>query len=567
VNLQSERNWVIPEPDYVLGQSMSEALGCPQVIAQVLLNRGINTVEQALSFLNPSLNCLHDPFLMDDMSVAVDRLKEAVERKEKILIFGDYDVDGIAGTALLVHELSALGCQTYYYIPNRLVEGYGLNKQQVLKAHEEGVGLIITVDNGVSSHDEVELASSLGLDVLICDHHEPEGKLPRALAVLNPKRSDSSYPFRDLAGVGVAFKLATALLGRLPENLDFTALGTIADIVPLVDENRILAKAGLEMINTCGDIRPGLAELCRVSGLQGRQVNAGNVSFQLAPRLNAAGRLGVGQLGMQLLLTTSQPLAQRIARKLDEENRNRQAIEDEILKQALAKLEQEFNPERDFSIVLSDSRWHPGVIGIVASKLVELYHRPTILIAMDGQTGKGSARSIHRFHIYEALSKCKEHLAAFGGHRYAAGLTVESVRLDACRNAFEQICKDQLGEDDLRPTVRAEAELQLAEITGELIDGLEKLAPHGNANPMPAFASFGVSLVGKIRVVRGDHLKFAVRQAGSKTLPVIGFKMAEYEELLAEHPLIDVIYTPQLNTYQGTTSIQLSLRAVRPHRA
>ncbi|GAB4344654.1 MAG: single-stranded-DNA-specific exonuclease RecJ [Candidatus Abyssubacteria bacterium] len=530
----------------------------------MLANRGILTPDDAAAFCYPSLEKLHDPFLMDDMDRAVQRLTQAVERKEKILVFGDYDVDGITAAALMVRELDALQCPTYYYIPNRLLEGYGLNKERVEKAHQEGIGLIITVDNGVSSHEEIKLAATYGIDVIVCDHHEPEGQLPPALAVLNPKRKDSRYPFRELSGVGVAFKLATALLGRLPRSLDLTALGTIADIVPLIDENRVLASAGLKMMNEKDGLSVGLSELCRVSGLDGRAINSGNIAFQLAPRLNAAGRLGVAQLGVQLLLTTSQQLAQRIARKLDEENRNRQEIEDEILTQALAKLEEEFDPQRHFSIVLHDTRWHPGVIGIVASKLVELYHRPTILIALGEHTGKGSARSIHNFHIYEALCKCQQHLVGFGGHRYAAGLTVETTRLDEWCAAFEQVCRERLCEDDLRPVSRADAVLEFSHIDAALIQWIDKLGPFGNANPVPVFASFNVSAAGAVRVLRGNHLKFALRQ-GRRMLPAIGFRMAEHEHLVTEGNPLDVLYTPQLNTYRGVTTMQLSLREIRPH--
>lgn len=565
MNFQAEKRWLISEPDQERVAHIAESLGCPAVIAQVLMNRGVATAHDAAAFCDPSLDRLHDPFLMDDMHKAVQRLKQALERREKILVFGDYDVDGITAAALLVRELDTLGCPTYYYIPNRLVEGYGLSKERVEKAHQEGIGLIITVDNGVSSHEEVKLASKYGMDVIVCDHHEPEGQLPAALAILNPKRSGSGYPFRELSGVGVAFKLATALLGRLPKNLDFAALGTIADIVPLIDENRVLASAGLKMMNEKDSLSIGLAELCRVSGLEGRAINSNNIAFQLAPRLNAAGRLGVAQLGVQLLLTTSQPLAQRIARKLDEENRNRQTIEDEILSQALAKLEKDFDPQRDFSIVLHDTRWHPGVIGIVASKLVELYHRPTILIALGEHTGKGSARSIHNFHIYDALCKCQQHLVGFGGHRYAAGLTVETARLADCCLAFEQVCRDRLCHEDLRPVSRADAVLDFTSINADLIQWLERLGPFGNANPVPVFASMGVSVAGAVRVLRGDHLKCALRQAG-KTLPAIGFRMAEHEGLASAGSPLDVLYTPQFNTYQGVTTIQLSLREMRPHR-
>jgi len=498
------------------------------------------------------------------MEPAVERLHKAIDQKEKILVFGDYDVDGMSSTAMLVQELNALGSPIYYYIPNRLIEGYGLSKERVSIAHAEGVGLIITVDNGVSCHEEIALASSLGMDTIVCDHHEPEGALPPALALVNPKRNDTTYPFRDLSGAGVTLKLLTGLLGRLPENLDFAALGTVADIVPLVDENRILASQGLKMMNGRTNMSLGLAELFKVSGLDEREINSGNISFQLAPRLNAAGRLGVGQLGVQLLLTTSQPLAQRLARKLDEENRKRQTIETEILDQALAKIEREFDPQNDFSIVLSDERWHPGVTGIVASKLVERFYRPVILVAMGNQTGKGSARSIHGFHIYEALRKCQDYLVGFGGHTYAAGLTIEAGRFAEFRSAFENVCGEELSVENLQPVKRADAEVRLSEITRRLLGQLERLAPHGNANPLPVFVSSGVEVEGSVRVVGTNHLKFAVRESGKK-LSVIGFKMADCEELVTNASKIDILYTPQLNTYRGVTSIQLSLRDIREH--
>lgn len=556
--------WKIPEPNTDLARRMADALGVSPIVGQVLLNRGVETPEQALSFCEPSMDKLHDPYLMRDMKAAVERLREAIERKEKMLIFGDYDVDGMSATAMLVKTLDALEVPVYYYIPNRLVEGYGLSKARVSKAHEEGVTLIVTVDNGISCHEEISFASTFGIDVIVCDHHEPEGELPRALAVVNPKRDDSTYPFRDLSGAGVAFKLLTALLESQTEILDFAALGTVADIVPLVDENRILASRGLDMMNESEALSPGLFELLKVSGLEGRRIGSGNIAFQLAPRLNAAGRLGVGQLGVQLLLTTSQPLAQRLARKLDEENRSRQAIEGEILEQALAKLEDEFDPRRDFSIILGDDRWHPGVIGIVASKLVEQYHRPVILVAIGDEVGKGSARSIHGFHIYEALSKCQQHLVAFGGHKYAAGLTIDPAKLDDCRAAFEQVCRDELTKEDLEPIVRADAELELSDITKNLLEELEKLAPHGNANPLPTFASFGVETSGSVRVVGTNHLKFNVKQSG-KRHSVIGFKMAEHESLVRESSKIDILYSPQFNTYRDVTSIQLTLRDVVEH--
>ncbi len=558
------KRWLVCESDPERADAIARALDCSPIVGQTLLNRGMEDPEQALAFCNPTVAGLRDPFLMKGMDAAAERLNEAVKRREKVLIFGDYDVDGMSATALLVRELDALGCPVYYYIPNRLVEGYGLSKEQVSRASAEGIKLIITVDNGISCHEEVLLGSSLGMDVIVCDHHEPEGELPAAHAVINPKRSDTTYPFRDLSGVGVAFKLATALLGRLPENLDFAALGTVADIVPLVDENRILASCGLKMMNETDNPPPGLSELIKVSGLEERPINSGSIAFQLAPRLNAAGRLGVGKLGVQLLLTTSQPLARRLARRLDDENRSRQAIEKEILEQATARIEEGFDPQRDFCIMLSDERWHPGVTGIVASKLVEKYHRPVVLVAMGEQVGKGSARSIQGFHIYEALRKCQEYLVTFGGHKYAAGLTIEPSKFDDCRKALGLVCRAEIGEDDLQPLIKADAEVQLKDIDWDLLEQLAKLAPHGNANPLPTFASFGVTVAGATRIVGENHLKFAVKQ-GRRRLPVIGFKMAEHESLVGGSDAIDILYTPQFNTFRGETSIQLSLRDVHPH--
>ena len=558
------KRWEIPKPNPDLAKQLADALGFAPLVGQVLVNRELETPEQVREFCEPSVDKLHDPFLLRDMEPAVERLRRAIEGKEKILVFGDYDVDGMSSTAMLVKELDALDCPVYYYIPNRLLEGYGLNKEQVSKAHGEGVGLIITVDNGISCHEEIEFASSLGMDTIVCDHHEPEGELPPALAVINPKRGDSTYPFRNLSGAGVTLKMLTGLLGRLPENLDFAALGTVADIVPLVDENRILACFGLRMMNDDGELPPGLIELCKVSGLEGRAINSGNIAFQLAPRLNAAGRLGVGQLGVQLLLTQSEPLARRLARKLDEENRNRRGIESEIMEQAVAKLEADFDPARNFSIVLGDERWHAGVTGIVASKLVERYHRPVILVAMGEESGKGSARSIRGFHLYEALRKCQDRLISFGGHKYAAGLTVEPSRFDEFRAAFEDVCTSELAGEDMDPVVRADAEASLSDIDSKLLEDMEKLAPHGNANPLPTFVSYGVETSGSVRVVGNNHLKFAVRQ-GRRALPVIAFNMGDREDLVTESPRLDILYTPQFNTFRGVTTVQLSLRDVRAH--
>ena len=554
-----KRAWKIVPADEQHVRMLSSATDLPPALCRALLGRGIDTVEKAHAFLNPDLSSLHDPFLMKDMGKAVARLKEAIRLRERIQIYGDYDADGITATALLVKGLDDLGATVSYRVPDRLQEGYGLNEKRIRAAHEEGVKLIVCVDNGIGSHDEVALAGTLGIDVIIADHHEPRGDtLPPAIAVLDPKRSNCPYPFRELAGVGVAFKLYQALTGEIM-GLDLVALGTIADMVPLLDENRVLVRAGLDDINARR--RTGIQQLIEVSGLHDTVLSAHNVAFQLAPRINAAGRVSTAHVGVQLLLTNSVQVASEIARALDQENAARRDIEEEIVEQADTVLSRTFSPSQRV-IVLADPGWHPGVIGIAASRIVERYNRPTALIALSGGVGKGSARSLRAFDIHAALESCSDLLDTFGGHRLAAGFTIREDKIDQLRDRLNRVATDVLPDDALLPELRIDAIVSLGQIDDKLVSRLDSLRPFGAGNPQPVFACKGVELAGSVNVIRESHIKFTVRQ-NDAWLGVIGFGMADIESAVRNARTFDIAFAPRINRWADKQRIELLLKDVR----
>ncbi len=554
-----EKVWKIASADQQRVNTLASSTGLSPALCRALLAREIDTVEQAHAFLNPDLSRLHDPFLMKDMDKAVARLKEAVRSREPILIYGDFDADGVTATALLVKGLDDLGAAVSYCLPDRLQEGYGLNEERIRGAHQDGVKLIVCVDNGIGSHDEVALANQLGIDVIITDHHEPRGDtLPPATAVLDPKRSDCPYPFRDLAGVGVAFKLYQALTGDI-SGLDLVALGTIADIVPLVDENRVLVRAGLEDINARR--RRGIEQLIEVSGLRDTILTAHNVAFQLAPRINAAGRVGTAHVGVQLLLTNSVQIASEIAAALDQENRARRGIEEEIAEQADAILARTFSPSQRV-IVLADPRWHPGVIGVAASRIVDRYNRPTALIALSGPVGKGSARSIKAFDIHAGLESCSDLLETFGGHRLAAGFTIRQDRIEQLRDRLNRVATDLIPDEALVPELKIDAVVALDEIDDRLVAELNSFRPFGAGNPRPVFACERVESVGSITVIRGTHIKFTVRQ-NDTWCAVIGFGMADIEPAVRTARTFDIAFAPRVNRWAEKERIQLLLKDFR----
>jgi len=554
-----EKRWQIASTDEKQAEALASGVGLPPALCRVLLARGVATVEDARGFLNPDLSALHDPFLMKDMDKAVARLKEAIRSREPILIHGDFDADGVSATVLLVEGLDELGANVSYSVPDRMREGYGLNEERVRRAHDDGVKLIICVDNGISSHDEVALASELGMDVIVADHHEPRGDtLPPATAVLDPKRGDCSYPFRELAGVGVALKLYQGLTGEV-RGLDLVTLGTIADIVPLTDENRVLVRIGLEEMNARR--RTGIEQLIAVSGLRKTVLSAHNVAFQLAPRINAAGRIATAHAGVQLFLTNSVQVASEIASELDSENTRRRSIEQEIVEQADAVLSATFSPSQR-AIVLADPRWHPGVIGIAASRIVKRYYRPTALIALGDEVGKGSARSIEGFDIHAALGSCSDLLETFGGHQPAAGFTIKEERVEQFRDALNRVATDLIPEDKLVPELKIDTLVRLDEVDEKLMAEMDRLRPFGARNPRPVFASRRVEPVGTVSVIRGTHIKFTVRQ-NDVWHAVIGFEMADLETVVRDGDKFDIAFTPRVNRWGGRERIELLLRDLK----
>ena len=535
-------------------KKLARELDVTELTAQALWHRGFRTPEEAQEFLHPEEMPFHDPFLMKDMEAAVERIERAIKKREKIVVYGDYDVDGMTATALLVHNLRALGALTSYYIPDRKKEGYGFNLKALESIAESGAGLLVSVDCGIASVEDVRSMGGL-LDIVITDHHLPGENLPPALAVVNPHRADCPYPDKNLAGVGVAFKLCQGLWQKLKGeefagDLELAALGTVADIVPLVGENRKIVKAGLVKLQESDFL--GVRALVEVAGLTDKEITAGHIGFMLAPRLNAAGRLGSGLDGVRLLLSRDIDEAERLAQELDSLNGERQAIEAEILAAAEAELQAgEVEPEDMQAIVVAGKGWNPGVIGIVASRLVEAYYKPTVVLSIqeDGVC-KGSCRSIEGLHMYEALTACKSELMQFGGHEMAAGLSVREEKIDDFRRALQDYAGKTLSAADYVPKVTVEFELMPHELTFQMIEELSLLEPYGMGNPKPAFGCREIrateaQAMGKQR----EHLKF---QVGSNSQPVTAlyWRHSELAPIVNAEEL-DMIYTPDINEWNG----------------
>ena len=562
-----KRRWKVSPANIELQEFLSRELSILPLTAQLLINRGLVDCDRASSFLRPDLRHLHDPFLMKDMDRAVDRVVKALRDGEKIALYGDYDVDGTTATALLFTFFRELGITPRCYIPHRLREGYGLNIDAIRRLHQEGVRLIITTDCGITNHEEVRVASSLGIDCIVTDHHEVPPRLPPAVAVLNPMRRDCSFPFKALAGVGVAFNLVIALRARLREMgwfkdtvpnlkryLDIVSIGTIADMVPLLDENRIFASYGLKEL---GDsVRPGLRALKDVSGIRNGKVDSWNVAFQLAPRINAAGRMDTAYEAFELLTTEDERRALELATRLDRENLSRQRLEEEIFREALAMLD---GKAMDKAIVLSREGWHPGVIGIVASRLTERFTRPTVMIAIDGDTGKGSVRGIKGFNVIEGLRACEETLLRYGGHKSAAGLTLERGKIDAFRTLFVDLLNRTLKEEDLVPEVTIDAVVSLDELNPRVVSEIEKLSPFGTGNEEPLLGALDAHIIYS-EVVGERHLRCKVRQKGPAH-SAIAFGRADL------HPIsgygFDIAFYPYMDEWEGLRSLRLRIKDVR----
>jgi single-stranded-DNA-specific exonuclease len=563
--------WELRPCDEEAAARLSASLGVPAVVGRLLCQRGLDEPALARRFLNPSLDHLHDPMTLTDMPRAVDRISAAIAGQESIAIHGDYDVDGITSTVILRRALELLGARVVHFIPERLRDGYGLQPSAIERLHADGTSLVISVDCGIRGADAARRARELGVDLIITDHHEPDVELPAALAVINPKRHDCCYADKDLAGVGVALKLVHALCRRagreawLPGFIKVAAIGTLADVVPLVGENRVIAKLGLDLLSR-GPNKIGLRALIATAGLSGKSIDSYHISFMLAPRVNAAGRMSTPDIATRLLLASDEAMgeeARALAQQLEAENLRRQEEEAAIL--AAARRIVQTDPEigaRTVLVVAGES-WHRGVIGIVASKLVDLFHRPAIVLAIEGDTAYGSCRSIPGFDMLGALERAAPLLTRFGGHKQAAGLTLESGRIRNLRSTVNEVADEVLGPEDLMPRLRIDSEVTFRGITGDVASAVGTLAPFGAGNPRPVFAARGVELVDGPRKLRERHLKMALKQEG-RIFRAIAWRAAERHDYLAEHKgALDVAFSLDQNQYNGETYVELTIADIR----
>ncbi len=553
-----------PQVDQIM-----ELINVPRVIAQILLNRGVDTFDEARFFLKPTMDDLHNPFLMAGMEQAIERIASAIEKNEHIMIFGDYDVDGTTSTTLLYLTVKLLTDQVSYFIPDRLKEGYGLSLYGIQVAKERGAGLILAVDCGITANKEVDQARLMGHDVIIIDHHVPGETLPDAVAVLNPKRMDCDYPFKELCGVGLAYKVAQALAEQvgLPDHavythMDLVALGTTADIVPLRDENRVLTKYGLAMMQETKKV--GLQALISAAGLKQKEIVSGHVVFGLAPRINAAGRMGDANRVVRLLTTENREEADQLAEELNMENIQRRQQDSVAFEEARDVVENDAFLSEASGIVLASERWHPGIIGIVASRMVEAFSRPVIMIAVNGDTGRGSARTMGDFHLYNAIKECADLLIQFGGHHHAAGLSIARENVTAFQQRFHEVVTANATPEDFISRLTIDSEIEFDEVTPRLMKLLKMLGPFGPDNNQPVLASRNLALVGPPNIIGSEktHLKFKVRQ-NNHVIDAIGFGMADYADQLRAQPnRVHLVYTLEENTWQGKTSTQLRIKDI-----
>lgn len=554
-------HWLLHPPAPQLQFELASSLNISPITAQVLINRGMQDMKSAHEFLHPSLQHLADPFTIPDMDKAVSLLIDAIRGRRPITIYGDYDTDGVSSTALLIRFFRSVGVEADYYIPHRIREGYGMSKGAIDLLKQRGTELIITVDNGICAFEEIEHAKRLGIDVIVTDHHETKGGLPDAAAIVNPKRPDSEFPHRDLAGVGVAFNLLMALRQRMRQLamfkdaepnlrslLDLVTLGTVADGVPLVGENRLLVKFGLEELKRSPN--RGINALKIVSGLEPHQISTHTVAFRLAPRINAAGRLSDAACAVELLTTDAPETATDIAVKLDKANSTRQQIEARILKEAATMIKDE---GKNGAIVLSGDNWHVGVIGIVATRIAESHGRPTAVISLEGDRCRGSARAPASFSVIDALSNVSDLLINYGGHRHAAGLTIERSQIESFKRRFAEITADWVGEEESNTYI--DAEIEVSKLTEQLIKELELLAPFGKGNPEPVFSCRELK-VAHAGVVGTNHLKLKVTD-DVITLDAIGFEMGD--QLNELNDFMDVAFIPRRDTWRGFESVQLNI--------
>jgi single-stranded-DNA-specific exonuclease len=560
--------WKIKQPSQDQITSLKKEFNTSEIIAKVLANRGIESLKSSHDFFNPSNERLHDPFIMKNMDIAVDRISKNIQNQKPILIFGDYDVDGTTGASLLYLGLKDHNAIVEYYIPHREKEGYGLSTGGIDYAQSIGADLLITCDCGINAFKPVDDAADQGIDVIITDHHIPDKKLPNAYAVLNPKQKGCEYPFKGLCGCGVAFKLISALSeqSEIEQNLglnylDLVALATSADMVPILDENRVLVHCGLDQLEESNS--PGIHQLLVQTGLVGESLNVGKLVFGLAPKINAAGRMGDANRTVELLTTSDKNRAEELASILVRENKRRQLIQEDIVNDAIRQVYAQVDLENSKVVIVGSKGWHPGVIGIVASRIKDEFSRPAIVIAFDEDgIGKGSARSIPKLDLYDALAYASKFLEGFGGHPMAAGLTVLEDRFENFKSLFLRNVNKILSDDDLIPVISIDGEMELKDINPRFMRFLEKLGPFGPGNMRPKFMSRNLQVSGQPRLMgKGEHIRFIVSQNG-RNYPAVGFKLSShYEDLIRGVP-IDLAYVVEVNEWQGQSNIQLNVRDI-----
>ena len=554
------KKWQIYQANEEQVEEISKKYNINKLLATILSNRDITEKEQIEKFLNPKRNDFYNPYKMLDMEIAVKRIIKAIENKEKVIIYGDYDVDGITSVTVLKSFLEERGINVAEYIPNRLEEGYGLNKKAVKEIAEQKYTLMITVDCGISAIEEVEYANSLGIETIITDHHEPGNELPKALAVIDAKRKDNTYPFRNLAGVGVVFKLIQALSIELGleekeylKYLDIVCIGTISDIVPLVDENRVIVKLGLKLVEQTKNL--GLKAILESTGYS--KIDSTTISFGVAPRINACGRMGHQEEALKLFLSKNSNEVAELTQKLNEYNRVRQETEKNIYNEAIEQIEQ-IDLDKQNTIILMGKNWHHGVIGIVSSKITELYFKPSILLCEEGEKGKGSGRSIPGFDLYEALTECNELLEKFGGHSMAVGINVKKENFEKFKEKFEEIAK-QKHIEEIVPILKIDALINLDEIDKNIVESLKELEPFGEENKMPLFAIKNLKIDSIRALSEGKHLKLTLKD-NKNIINAIGFNLGYMSTEYKIGDKIDVVGNLEINTFNGVDNIQINIK-------
>ncbi|MCB0506860.1 MAG: single-stranded-DNA-specific exonuclease RecJ [Bacteroidetes bacterium] len=563
----AQKRWTNLEVDEQEVLALQQQLNIHPILCKLLVERNIKTFEQAKNFFRPSLEHLHDPFLMQDMDKAIERIETAISNQEHILIYGDYDVDGTTAVSVVYSYFKDLYSNISYYIPDRYSEGYGISLQSIDFSNEKNITLIIALDCGIKAHDKINYAKEKGIDFIICDHHLPDETLPNAVAILDPKRKDCTYPFDELSGCGIGFKLIQAYAQKnkldrekVFENLDLVATSIASDLVPITGENRILAKFGVEKVNK--QPRAGFKALFSELKLD-RILDINDLVFIIGPRINAAGRIAHGSEAVTLLIEKDFENAVEKTKKVQQNNTDRKSLDKDITEEAYLMLENDEHQNKKKSTVLYQEHWHKGVIGIVASRLIEKYHRPTIVLTESNGKVVGSGRSVSGFDLHSAIDACSEHLIQFGGHKYAAGLTMELDKIDDFTEAFEKIVSERILEEQLIPQIEVDAEIELTDINEKFYNIVEQMAPFGPGNMCPNFVTKDVYDTGYSKVLNGNHLKLNILKDGQNPKNGIGFGMGDYMEIINSKETFDICYQIFSNTWNGQTKIEFRLKDLK----